>query len=387
MSGTFALGRLFGVTVRFHFSWVFIFALVSWSLASSWLPSQYLGWSSRQYWTVGIVGSALLFVCVLIHELSHSLEAMRRGRRVRSITLFFLGGVSEIEDESKSAGEEFWVSIVGPLTSLALGTLFWLMFLNLRSSGGQLAALTQYLMIVNLAIGVFNLFPAFPLDGGRVLRALVWRATNSHDRATRVASFTGSVLGFGLIGLGIVSVFTNSLVTGIWLVFIGWFIQSTASSVRRDNVDRQVMSGRTVGEAMEETFPIVPPGMSIQRLLDDHISKDFQRAYVVLLGDTFHGLITATDVRKIPVEQRVEKWVSEVMTRAENVLTLPPDAPLEEGLRISWRASWILAQRNIHQLVVMESGAPVGLLTHAGVLRVMEVAELLPRNNAPEKFG
>ena len=377
MSGTFALGRLFGVVVRIHFSWLFIFALIAWSLASSWLPSQYFGWSRGQYWAVGVIGSALLFVCVLIHELSHSLEAMRRGRKVRSITLFFLGGVSEIEDESKSAGEEFWVSIVGPLTSLALGVLFWLMYLNLRSGTGQLTALVQYLMVVNLAIGVFNLVPAFPLDGGRVLRALVWRATDSQERATRVASFTGSVLGFGLIGLGIYFVFTNNLVTGIWLVFIGWFIQSAASSVRRESVDRLVVSGRTVGEAMDESFPQVPPGMTIQTLIDEHISRGFERAYLVVLGDTFQGLITATDVRKVPMEQRDSMWVSSVMTKSENVITLPPEAPLEEGLRV-------LAQRNIHQLVIMDSGAPVGLLTRAGVLRVMEVSELLPREDESE---
>ena len=345
---------------------------MAWSLASFWMPSQYPGWSGGQYWAVGIVGSALLFACVLVHELSHSLEAIRRGRRVRSITLFFLGGVSEIEEEARTAGEEFWVSIVGPITSLALAGLFWLMYLNFRSGPEQIAALLQYLMVVNLAVGLFNLLPAFPLDGGRVLRALVWRATRSHERATRVASLTGSALGFGLIGLGIVSVFVNSLVSGIWLVFIGWFIQSAASSARRDTVDRRVMSGRTVGDAMEEDFPVVQPGMSIQRLLDEHISKDFQRAYLVILGDTFQGLITATDVRGVPTEQRATKWVSEVMTKAEDALTLPPDAPLEDGLRI-------LAQRNIHQLVVMESGKPVGLLTRAGVLRVMELAELLPR--------
>ena len=377
MSGTFVLGRLFGVAVRIHFSWIFIFALVAWSLASFWLPSQYFGWSRGQYWAVGVIGSALLFVCVLIHELSHSLEAIRRGRKVRSITLFFLGGVSEIEEESRTAGEEFWVSIVGPLTSLALAALFWLMYLNFRSGPGQIAALLQYLMVVNLAVGVFNLLPAFPLDGGRVLRALVWRATRSHERATRVASFTGSALGFGLIGLGIVFVFTNSLVSGIWLVFIGWFIQSAASSVRRDTAERLTMSGRTVGEAMDEDFPRVPPGMSIQALLDERISKDFERAYLVILGDTFHGLITATDVRGVPAEQRDTKWVSEVMTRAEDVLSLPPDAPLEDGLRI-------LAQKNIHQIVVMDSRTPVGLLTRAGVLRVMELSELLPRERSED---
>ena len=376
MSGTFSVGRLFGVSIRVHFSWVFIFALIAWSLASSWLPSQYEGWSSGQYWAVGIAGSAMLFVCVLIHELSHSLEAIRRGLTVRSITLFFLGGFSQIDGESRTASEEFWVSVVGPITSLGLASIFGLLYFNLRTSPGQITALVQYLMAVNLVVGLFNMIPAFPLDGGRVLRALVWRATKSQERATRVACMTGSVLGFGLIGLGIVFVFTDSFITGIWFVFIGWFIQSAASSTRQGSADRMVTSGRTVGDAMERQYPTVPPGMSLQRLVDDHIATDFERAYLVMLGDTFHGLITVTDVQRVPVDQRPTKWVSGAMTRGKDVVTLSPDDPLEDGLRI-------LAERNIHQLVVMEDGRPVGLLTRAGVLRVMEVALLV----RPESRG
>ena len=371
MSGTFSVGRILGVDIRVHFSWVFIFALIAWSLATIWLPSRYDGWSGGQYWAVGIVGSAMLFVCVLIHELSHSLEAIRRGLTVSSITLFFLGGFSQIEGESRTAGEEFWVSVVGPVASLGLASIFGLLYLGLRSSPGQLTALVQYLMAVNLAVGLFNLIPAFPLDGGRVLRALVWRATASQERATRVASVTGSVLGFGLIGLGIVFVFTNSFITGIWLVFIGWFIQSAASSARQSSDERMVMSGRVVRDAMDRSFQSVPPGMLLQRLIDDHIATDFERAYLVMLGDTFLGLVTVTDVGRVPVDRRSTTWVSEAMTRADDVKTLPPDAPLEDGLRI-------LAEKNIHQLVVLESNRPIGLLTRAGVLRVMEVARLVP---------
>ena len=293
MSGTFGLGRLFGVRIQVHFSWVFIFALIAWSLASSWLPSRY-EWSTTQYWVVGIIGSALLFICVLIHELSHSLEAIRRGLRVKSITLFFLGGFSEIDGESRSASEEFWVSVVGPVASLGLASFFGLLYLNLRGSASPIAALTQYLMFVNLLIGLFNLIPAFPLDGGRVLRSLVWKATQSQERATRVASLTGSVLGFGLIGVGVVAIFTNSLITGIWLMFIGWFIQSTASSVRQSNSERLVVSGRTVGDAMDRQLRIVPPGLSLRRLVDEYIVAQMQRAYLVMLGDTFYGLITVS---------------------------------------------------------------------------------------------
>ena len=369
MSGTFGIGKLFGVRIQVHFSWVFIFALIAWSLSSSWLPSRYDGWSEGQYWTIGVIGSALLFLCILIHEMSHSLEAIRRGLKVQSITLFFLGGFSQIDGESRSASEEFWVSVVGPIASLGLACLFGLLYLNLRSSPGQLAALTQYLMVVNLVVGVFNLFPAFPLDGGRVLRALVWKATRSQERGTRVASMTGSVLGFALIGIGIIAVFTDSLVTGIWLVFIGWFIQSTASSARQNTSERMIVSGRSIGDAMNRGLRTVPPGMSLRRLVDEHMATELERVYLVMLGDTFHGLITVTDVQNIPVAEWPDKWVSEVMTRARDAVTLSPSDPLEKGMTA-------LAEKNIQQLVVTEDGRPVGLLTRADVLRVMEVSQV-----------
>ena len=371
MSGTFGIGRLLGVRIQVHFSWIFIFALISWSLASSWLPSRYGGWSDGQYWLVGIIGSVLLFVCILIHELSHSLEAIRRGLRVESITLFFLGGFSQIDGESRSASEEFWVSVVGPMASLGLACLFGLLYLILRSSPGQLTALAQYLMIVNLAVGLFNLIPAFPLDGGRVLRSLVWKTTRNQEKATRVASLTGSVLGFLLIGVGIMFVFNNNLITGVWFVFIGWFIQSTASSARQHRATRMVASGRTVGDAMDERFPRVPPGISIQRFVQEHMATDLERAYVVMLGDTFYGLITVTDVRRIPAAEWSGKWVSEVMTRAQDAVTLSPADSLELGMTT-------LADRKIQQVVVLESGRLVGLLTRADVVRVMEVAQIAP---------
>ncbi len=372
MSGTFDIGRLFGVRIQVHFSWIFIFALIAWSLASSWLPGQYPGWSREQYWAVGITGSVMLFVCVLVHELSHSLEAIRRGLGVESITLFFLGGVSQIEGESRSASEEFWVSIVGPIASLTLACIFGLLYFGFRSSPGQITALLQYLAIVNLMVGLFNLIPAFPLDGGRVLRSMIWRATGSQTRATRVSSLTGSVLGFLIIGIGIVSVFTNNFMTGIWLVFIGWFIQSAASSARQSASERAQVSGMSIGDAMDTEFLTAPPGISLQRLVDEYITTKLERAYPIMLGDTFLGLITVTDVLKVPAEERSERWVSEVMTKAEDVVTLPADAPLEEGMKI-------LVERNIHQIVVMDdhSGSVIGLLTRAGVLRGMEVARLL----------
>ncbi|MDP6513107.1 MAG: site-2 protease family protein [SAR202 cluster bacterium] len=374
MSGTLNIGRLFGIRLKIHFSWVFIFALVAGTLAISYLPTAYSGWPTPQYWITGIIASALLFACVLAHELSHSLEAMRRGRKVTSITLFFLGGVSQIEEESRSAGEEFWVSVVGPLASLVLAGLFLLLFLNFRGGNSSITALTQYLAIVNLAIGIFNLTPAFPLDGGRVLKAAVWKLSGNEGRAVTISSVVGSGVGFAMIALGVFLLFSSNQYTGIWLVIIGWFIQSSAASVRKQRDSKTALSGRVVRDAMRGDVPTVEPGTSILDLLESRMATELELAYVVVLGDTLQGLITVTDVKRVPIEARRFTWVSQAMTPASKVATLPPDAPLEEGLGI-------LANRRIGQLVVMEDDKPVGLLTRAGVVRVMEVSNILPHES------
>ncbi|MFH1560600.1 MAG: site-2 protease family protein [Chloroflexota bacterium] len=371
MSGVVQLGRLFGISIGVHFSWIFIFLLIAWSLASSYLPDEYPGWSTNTYWGVGAAASALLFVSVLIHELSHSLVATSRGRKVRGITLFFLGGVSEIEEESANPSEEFWMSIAGPLTSFVLAAIFWGLFAATSGTNPQLHALASYLAFINLVLGVFNLLPAFPLDGGRVLRSLVWKATGSLEKANAIASTTGALAGFGFIALGVYFVFVASLTTGLWFVFIGWFIQSAASSFGRQQVTARALSGKTVRDAMEEDFPVVPPGITVQSLVDDYITKEFQRTYVIALGSTFHGLVTLSDVKALPAEERLKNWVTAIMKKASQVITAQPEEPLEVALRR-------MISDDVRQLVVLDNGKPVGLLTRGDVLRVLEIAQILP---------
>ncbi len=376
MSGTVLIGRLLGIDVRVHFSWVLIFALVAISLANSYLPSAYPGWSLGQYWAVGLAGSVLLFVCVLVHEFSHSIEAIRRGRKVPSITLFLLGGVSEIEEESRSASEEFWISFVGPATSLLLALFFWLLYFGFRSLNPQLSALVQYLALVNLLIGLFNLVPAFPLDGGRVLRALVWKSTGSETKATAVASRIGLAFGSAFVGFGIViMIVTSELVTGAWLVIVGWFIRSAASTVRKQQSAESRLSSRHVRDAMRADFPTVEPGVSVQALLEQRMVTEFERAYVVTLGDTLYGLITAVEVNQVAPEARGRTWVTEAMTRVSDLATLTPDTSLEDGLKH-------LTGKEISQAVVVEDGKPVGLLSREDVLRVMELSRLFPGDEA-----
>ena len=373
MSGSFRLVRLFGIDIRLHFSWVFIFLLVAWSLAGSYLPANYRGWSVNTYWVVGIIASVLLFACVLIHELSHSLLAMSRGYKVRGITLFFLGGVSEIEEEAAQAGEEFWIALVGPLASLALGIIFWGLLVIVAGNNSPLEAIFQYLAFINVALAIFNLIPAFPLDGGRVLKSIVWKITGSVSKANTFASITGSVLGFGIIGLGVFLAFTTrNFISGLWLVFIGWFIQSAASSSRQQQTVHTDLAGRRVADAMQVNRPTVEPGATVQQLLDQFIAKEFQRAYLVTLGDSFQGLVTVSDVLKVAPDDRVNRYVTEIMTRAAEVVTVGPDAPLEEALQL-------LASRDLNQLVVIANGVPVGLLARRDIVRVLEISRVFSK--------
>lgn len=372
MSGTFKLGRFLGIDVKIHFSWIFIFALLAWILSDNILPARYPGWTQQTYLFIGITGSLLLFVSVLVHEFAHSLVAISRGHAVKSITLFFLGGVSEIEEESHSASEEFLISAAGPAMSFGLSLIFWLLSILIPSGVAQVKGLAEYLAIMNLVLGIFNLIPAFPLDGGRVLKSLVWKATGNEDRAINASSLAGSALGFVFIGVGILFVLRGNLLNGLWLVFIGWFIQSSASSIRRQKATENTLAGKTVSDAMRTEVPKVMPGITVQALVDQYINEDFERAYLVTLGgDTYQGLVTITDVKKLPHEERANKYITEIMTKASEVRSVEVNDPLESALEM-------LVETGYHQLVVVENGRPIGLVTRGDVLRVLEIAQLFP---------
>ena len=221
MPGSFRIGKIAGIDIDINVSWIIILVLLTVSLATGWFPQLYPGWSTATYWLIAFLSSLLLFVSVLLHELAHSLVARRRGLPVKSITLFIFGGVSNIEREPTSAGIEFQMAVVGPLTSLVIGVICFLLQLPLQGSNSPLEGILFYLAVTNILLGVFNLIPGFPLDGGRVLHSIVWRLTSTMRQATRVASLTGQFIAYLFILLGIWIFFAGSIVDGIWLGFIG----------------------------------------------------------------------------------------------------------------------------------------------------------------------
>ncbi|RMG20310.1 MAG: hypothetical protein D6732_28750, partial [Methanobacteriota archaeon] len=268
---TIRLGRILGIPIGLDFSWFFIFFFLTWMLAVNYFPNEFEGWSPWLYWVIGGVTSIMMFVSVLLHELGHSILAMHYRLPVKNITLFIFGGVAQIATEPRNAWSEFWIAIAGPLVSFALGVFFYIikpMFFPIQS----LFALVEYLSYINFVLAFFNLVPGFPLDGGRVLRAILWGITRNIRKATRIAATVGRIFAFIFIYLGVVQVFSGNIGNGLWLIFIGWFLDNAAVAQIQQQELRAVLIGHTVAEAMSRNYAFVPPDMSLEEIVTYHVS-------------------------------------------------------------------------------------------------------------------
>src|SRR2546425_8154420 len=290
MPGSFRIGKIAGIDIDINVSWIIILVLLTVSLATGWFCQLYPGGSTAAYWVASFIASLLLFVYVLLHELASSLVARRRGLPVKSITLFIFGGVSNIEREPTSPGIEFQMAVVGPLTSLVIGVVCFLLQLPLQGSNSPLEGILFYLAVTNILLGVFNLIPGFPLDGGRVLRSIIWKTTGNMRQATRVASLTGQFIAYLFILLGIWLFFAGSILDGIWLGFIGWFLLSAAQSANSQVMLESELRGVTVGEVMNPTPTLVPANISLQQLVDQYFLPQGLRAALVIQADQRAGL-------------------------------------------------------------------------------------------------
>jgi len=375
MPGTFRIGKIAGIDIDIHVSWIIILVLLTVSLATGWFPQLYPGWSTATYWLIAFLSSLLLFVSVLLHELAHSLVARRRGLPVKSITLFIFGGVSNIEREPQSPGVEFQIAFVGPLTSLVIGAICFLLQVPLRGSNSPLEGILFYLAVTNILLGVFNLIPGFPLDGGRVLRSIVWRLTGNLRQATRVATLTGQIIAYLFILLGIWIFFVGDILDGIWLGFIGWFLLSAAQSANAQGMLTSVLRGVTVGEVMNPKPATVPADISLQQLVDAYFLPRGLRYALVMQTDRLLGLITLGDIRHIPREQWGQVPVSTAMIPLSRLHVVTPQQSLSDVLPL-------MAGRDVNQLPVVENGALVGILSRDAIVHYMEVRRSLGVENA-----
>lgn len=365
MSGSLRLARLAGFDVFIHWSWLFIFALVTWSLASGYLPNVYPDWSGAAYLLAAGVTSIFFFGSVLLHELSHSLEARRRGLSVGSITLFLLGGISALTDEPTRARDEFWIAIVGPLTSFALGALFAGAWFVTRGQGWEpVAAITGYLAFINVSLGVFNLLPGFPLDGGRVLRSALWGASGNLLTATRRAAAAGKVVAVLLVGLGLFTIVTGSI-GGLWTVMIGWFIWNAADSSVEQGALRRSLDGLTVAQATIPAGALLPPELTLDRLGYALLVHTDERPFFVgIEGGEPMGMLTRAELIRIPHEAWGRTTVFRAMTPRERFVCIDAATPAADALQL-------ITEHDLPALVVLQGREAAGTVTRTGLLQVM----------------
>jgi Zn-dependent protease/CBS domain-containing protein len=361
------VGRIFGIQIAVHPSWFVIFLIVTYTMAVGELPRVFKTWEAGLYWVVGALISLLFFGSVLAHELSHSLLARRFGMRVRDITLFIFGGASTLEGEAKGPRDEALIAAAGPLTSLAIGAA--MLGLGAITGQEQLMAIFGWLGFINISLGLFNLIPGFPMDGGRILRAIIWRIRGDRNAATRNAALVGRLFGYLLIAVGVYVIFQGGNVfSGVWLALIGWFLSNAAESTVAQMSIEHALHGIKVREVMESDPPSISPNESVADLVNDRLIRGEHRSFLVRHEDGgLAGIVTLSDVRRMPRENWEAARVTDIMTRFADLATIGPEAELEAGLKL-------LQEREVNQLPVVtdEGRTVVGLLTRAGILRLIE---------------
>ncbi|HLG61946.1 MAG TPA: site-2 protease family protein [Ktedonosporobacter sp.] len=370
MSGSIHIGKIAGIDITVHVSWFVILVLLTWSLATGWFQVLYPGWPTLMYWIVGVLSALLLFASVFVHELAHSLVARARGLPVKSITLFIFGGISNIEQEPKSPGVEFQMAVIGPLTSLLIAGLSYLLLFAIGLGTSPLAAMLGYLAIANGLLGVFNLVPGFPLDGGRILRSIVWKISGNLRTATRVATVAGQSIAYLLIFLGFWLILGSSILDGIWLGLIGWFLLNSAQSANIQATLETMLKGVVVSEVMNPHPATVPANISLQKLVDDLFLPNGWRSAFVMQADRFAGLITLSDIRHIPREQWAQTPVGLAMTPVEKLHLVSPQQSLNEILPV-------MVAQDINQLPVVADGLLVGVLGREDIVRFLEIRRSL----------
>lgn len=376
MAGGIRLFRLSDIEVRLDFTWFFIFALVLLSLAGGYFPRAHPGLATSSYWLAGLVATLLFFLSVVVHELSHAWMARASGIPVPVITLFLFGGVSQMAEEPDDPATELRVAAVGPLASFALAAAFWAVHGVLAPVASPLTAgVALYLAWINTALGVFNLLPGLPLDGGRILRALAWWKTGSLRRATRLAADAGKGIAVGLMILGGLQIFSGVLIGGMWLVLIGLFLRGTAEAGYQNLVILQSLEDVRVRDVAIADPLTVSPQLPLSQLVDDYFLRHGYRAYPVIEGASVLGLISIESLRDLSEAERRAGTVKDYMTPLARLESVAPDLPLADALER-------LPKGPGGRLLVIEDGELVGLLTKQGLARFLEIRQVLGKADA-----
>src|SRR5437667_6293445 len=374
MKAQIKLFRIFGIQIGLHYSWLLIAVLIVFSLAGQFAATN-PQWGANVIWGVSLLTALLFFATIVIHELSHAAIAKTRGLPVRSITLFALGGVAQIEKEASDAKTEFWMGIAGPITSALIGLIClgiaagigWNPSFHHQSPG---AAMLGWLGVINLALAVFNMVPGFPLDGGRVLRASIWWITGDVSRATRIATGIGQLIAFAFIIVGLFRFFNGAGFGGLWLTFIGWFLLDAARSTYAQFETIERLRGVRVRDIMAGDWPVIDAKTNLETFVDDHLLKSAKRCFVVEKEGHVVGIVTPHEVKDVEREKWPQLTVAEVMLPLEKLHAVKPATTLTEALET-------MGREDINQLPVMSNGHLEGIISRSHILRLLQTrAEL-----------
>ncbi len=371
---TIPIGRILGIPIDLDYSWFLIAILITWLLAVNYYPAAFKGGSSGEYWLMGLVTAVLFFASIIAHELAHSWVALRYKIPIHRITLFIFGGVSQIAAEPPNAAAEFLIAIAGPITSFALAGIFFFLEGSLGNFAAALAV-AKYLALINGLLGLFNLIPGFPLDGGRVFRAIVWDVTKNFRRATVIAASTGRFFGFLFIVWGVWQILTGRVADGLWIAFIGWFLESAAGAQVQQQMVQGLLVGHKVSEAMGEICTHVPGSTPLQDLVDQEILSHGRRCFLVYQGDHEAGLLTLHNLKEVPRSSWATTTAAQAMTPIEKLSRIDANAEL-------WTAFEKMGRDGINQIPVMNRDELVGMLSRSDVIRYLQTLQQVGRRAA-----
>ena len=365
MRGNISLGRVFGIPLRLHYTWFIIFALVTISLVLNPLVERPYPPIDQRI-ILGILTSLLFFASIIIHELAHSILAIRNNIPVKEITLFVFGGVSQITKEATHPRAELSIAIVGPLASLALAGIFYGLHLLLASANQILAAsLMQWLALINVILAVFNLIPGFPLDGGRIFRALLWHRTHDYPRATRIATKVGQGIAYAFMAGGIALIFVLQLwLNGMLLIFVGWFLRNAARASYQQVMLRDALIGITARQVTDYASPLVPPHMNLTELVEQYVLPTGRSCFLISWGAELEGMVTLQQIRKVPRTRWATTTVQDIMTPANKLKMAYADQDLLGVLQK-------MSGESTNHIPVMEAEKVIGMMNREDVARFL----------------
>ncbi|HEY5576541.1 MAG TPA: site-2 protease family protein [Clostridiaceae bacterium] len=366
MKGSFKIGKIKGILIEVNASWFVIFALVTYTLASGYFPAYYPDFDSITRWVSSSVIALLFFISVLLHELSHSLVSLKLGMPVNRITLFIFGGIAQIEQEPDEPMKELKMAIAGPAMSIFLFGLFLLLSIIFKNFGAPEAAIVSldYLSTINLSLAIFNLVPAFPLDGGRVLRAIVWRLSGNLQKATKIASTMGSIFGYFLIAFGVLLLLNNYIINGIWLVFIGWFINQMSKDSYQSMLLSDIFDKINIREFMTGKVVTVDRSVSVQELVDNYFYKYKFAVFPVSQDGRIIGIVSAASVKNLETGARSQTTVGSITTPLSDKLIVSPDDIVSTAMTR-------LRSNGIGRVLVMEQDNLLGIVSNTDILNFL----------------